>query len=249
MPIEKNTFFLNVAKIKQNYEIVLEAKTIQNLLNYLEEHEKTEGEFSLNGFGLSHFKVWWMARKYLKIWNQIERSESVFDKENFILLFLALEGEDKLKAYERFFSEFESYMAAFNKLDILEFKKIGYWSGENKANNRYPEVKDFVISRAYEDQSTIAKYLKSGTRISIISPGTSTCRICGMPNGNSDLGDGKYIWPEGLEHYITEHNVRLPQEFEKHVNSDWQPINISKLWPGEWYIESGWWISQKKKNR
>ena len=36
-------------------------------------------------------------------------------------------------------------------------------------------------------------------------------------NGNLDLTDGVYLWPEGLAHYVREHDVRLPDEFTEHV--------------------------------
>jgi hypothetical protein len=31
------------------------------------------------------------------------------------------------------------------------------------------------------------------------------------------MTDGVYCWPEGLAHYINEHDVRLPAEFVAHV--------------------------------
>jgi hypothetical protein len=49
--------------------------------------------------------------------------------------------------------------------------------------------------------------------------GYSSCRFadCHDPGrehlGTRDLTDGDWIWPEGLAHYVTEHAVRLPDEF------------------------------------
>lgn len=34
--------------------------------------------------------------------------------------------------------------------------------------------------------------------------------------GCTTLTDGKYVWPEGLAHYISEHAVRPPEDFVKH---------------------------------
>jgi hypothetical protein len=31
--------------------------------------------------------------------------------------------------------------------------------------------------------------------------------------GDSDLTDGIWVWPEGLEHYVRHHHVRLPGQF------------------------------------
>lgn len=47
--------------------------------------------------------------------------------------------------------------------------------------------------------------------------GYSPCRLCGMNNGALELSDGVYVWPEGLRHYVVDHDVRLPQEFVSHV--------------------------------
>jgi hypothetical protein len=29
--------------------------------------------------------------------------------------------------------------------------------------------------------------------------------------------DGHYVWPEGLAHYLWEHQVRSPEQFVRHV--------------------------------
>jgi hypothetical protein len=43
--------------------------------------------------------------------------------------------------------------------------------------------------------------------------GLSPCRFCGRHNGSAEFTDDSYYWPEGLVHHITEHDVRLPEEF------------------------------------
>ena len=80
-----------------------------------------------------------------------------------------------------------------------------------------------------------------------ITPGYSTCRICGIDNGTKDLSDGKYMWPEGLVHYVKDHNLRLPKEFEEHVESNWKPIDTLNLSFGEYFVTSKWWKKKKKK--
>jgi hypothetical protein len=48
--------------------------------------------------------------------------------------------------------------------------------------------------------------------------GYSPCRLCdNVTNGNLDLTDGSYLWPQGLAHYVRDHHVRLPAEFVAHV--------------------------------
>ena len=31
------------------------------------------------------------------------------------------------------------------------------------------------------------------------------------------MTDGVWLWPEGLYHYVEDHNVRLPKEFISHI--------------------------------
>lgn len=54
--------------------------------------------------------------------------------------------------------------------------------------------------------------------------GWSHCRYrCGIDDetmGHACLTDGKYIWPEGLSHYIDRHDVWLPQTFIEHAFSN-----------------------------
>ena len=48
--------------------------------------------------------------------------------------------------------------------------------------------------------------------------GRSRCRICGEPKtGYLTLTDGTFLWPEGLTHYVRDHNVRLPTAFIEHI--------------------------------
>ncbi|GHH42120.1 hypothetical protein GCM10017774_37860 [Lentzea cavernae] len=43
--------------------------------------------------------------------------------------------------------------------------------------------------------------------------GKSICRFCGRDNGSTELTDGvNFVWPDGLLHYVEDHNVRLPTE-------------------------------------
>jgi hypothetical protein len=53
------------------------------------------------------------------------------------------------------------------------------------------------------------------------SLGYSWCRfLCGVPR--EDMGyetrhDGRWIWPEGLSHYVRTHGITLPDEFVEHA--------------------------------
>lgn len=42
--------------------------------------------------------------------------------------------------------------------------------------------------------------------------------------GCTTLTDGKYVWPEGLAHYVTAHAVRPPEEFVRHALENLQAL-------------------------
>ena len=91
---------------------------------------------------------------------------------------------------------------------------IGYWRDE-KGN--WPHPSDYVDSEWEPLRRTkIVRYLRSGAILSAYL-GFSFCRFkCGISNstmGNREMTDGKWVWPEGLAHYVESHLVRLPAEF------------------------------------
>ncbi|NUT93425.1 MAG: hypothetical protein HOY78_15525 [Saccharothrix sp.] len=88
---------------------------------------------------------------------------------------------------------------------------IGYWHGPEAPG--WPDVRSFVddsLDPAARDR--VSTYLRSGTVLAAAA-GWSSCRLCGRPNGSTELTDGvRFVWPEGLPHYVEAHNVRLPAE-------------------------------------
>ena len=69
-----------------------------------------------------------------------------------------------------------------------------------------------------DDRRRVAEYLQRGKRVNQMRR-LSRCRFCERPNGSAELTDGAYCWPEGLAHYVSEHDARLPGEFVAHVVS------------------------------
>lgn len=47
--------------------------------------------------------------------------------------------------------------------------------------------------------------------------GMSTCRLCQRMNGSCTYQLGEWEWPEGLVHYVREHNVKPSPEFKTFV--------------------------------
>jgi len=104
--------------------------------------------------------------------------------------------------------------------------EVGFW-------RRYQDASiDPSDSRPWPEHSVqrtsheiVMSYLESGFMESI-EFGYAQCRLCGACEpalGCLSLTDGKYVWPEGLVHYLREHHIMLPAEFKAHAvaNYDW----------------------------
>jgi hypothetical protein len=68
-----------------------------------------------------------------------------------------------------------------------------------------------------KERDLVVEYVSDQSFRGIAYFGDSTCRICGARNGSADFSDGKYVWPEGLPHYLKVHGVKPPTAFVKHV--------------------------------
>lgn len=112
---------------------------------------------------------------------------------------------------------------------------IGYWSGGHGENFDWPDAAPLVDMAWDEDERIdIGGYLKYGI-VARAWMGYSPCRLCGLAaNGNLDLTDGTYIWPEGLAHYVLEHSVRLPDEFVQHVRAQHEKTDDVQ-------VDDTWW--------
>ncbi|WP_374969511.1 hypothetical protein [Terrabacter sp. BE26] len=114
---------------------------------------------------------------------------------------------------------------------------IGYWSGSGAAEE-WPSVAEFVDpSWDTDERLDVGVYLQSGL-VARAWMGYARCRLCDLvKNGNLDLTDGTYVWPEGLAHYVLEHDVRLPNEFVDHVRAQ------NELTDGL-RVDDTWWRRQ-----
>jgi hypothetical protein len=96
------------------------------------------------------------------------------------------------------------------------FREIGLW--ENPGAPDLPEVSGFIDEDQESfDRNEIAARLEAGARTDRAYMGYSTCRICGAQNGSGEKTDGRFIWPEGLAHYVWAHRVRLPDEVAMNI--------------------------------
>jgi hypothetical protein len=122
---------------------------------------------------------------------------------------------------------------------------IGYWLGPDAPG--WPDVRTFVDpspDSALRDRAVA--YLLGGT-VFAVAAGTSLCRICGQANGSAELTDGvRFVWPEGLAHYVEAHNVRLPAEVTAAMSTAPRPVEVAEferrlLDTKELIIDAGWW--------
>ena len=114
----------------------------------------------------------------------------------------------------------------------MKLTRVGYWASETQ--REWPEVKDLVDADWDEaEKEKLATYLSHGI-LARAYLGKSTCRICESPNGSTELTDGTYVWPEGLSHYVLEHNVRIPAPFVEHALEVTESIENAE-------IDDSWW--------
>lgn len=101
---------------------------------------------------------------------------------------------------------------------MSSLRLIGYWRSEFDAVP-WPDPRHFVDGTwPTAKRELIVSYLVRGRTLEQYR-GLSPCRFCGQYLGSKELTDGTYCWPEGLAHYLAEHDVRLPDEFVTHVES------------------------------
>ena len=85
---------------------------------------------------------------------------------------------------------------------------IGYWMDHDQPD--LPDPAELVDHSWNPRERQLVAAVLGAAATHRPGEGCSICRICGAPNGFLDLSDGRYVWPEGLSHYVAEHSVRLP---------------------------------------
>jgi len=141
-------------------------------------------------------------------------------------------------------------MPALEPLVPIEPRKltlIGYWLGWSELG--WPDVRNSVDPSWHEDErQEVTAYLRKGTLFRSFM-GHSVCRFCCIPNGASEQTDGSYFWPEGLAHYLEQHDVRLPDQFVEHARrgrKGRQQVRRRELKDATAY--EAWWRGQTWQN-
>lgn len=94
--------------------------------------------------------------------------------------------------------------------------RVGFWKSSAACDMPTPTANP----EAWAGQAEfVANLLALESRTEAVSfRGISYCRLCCRSNGNREFRHALAEWPEGLRHYIAEHNVRPPDEFIEFVN-------------------------------
>jgi hypothetical protein len=107
-------------------------------------------------------------------------------------------------------------------------KAVGYWI-TGLQDEKLPAPQELVGVMPADQRDRLTDYLAAGmTQVSYL--GMSWCRFgCGIDfelMGSRDLTDGAWVWPEGLAHYVREHQVVLPDEFTTQALSRETPVVV-----------------------
>jgi hypothetical protein len=99
-------------------------------------------------------------------------------------------------------------------------RNIGFWRSSKISYENLPWPGDFIDPNWPKDvRDRVADNLDSPD-LDRCWLGYSGCRICGYDrNGTRYFIKNGYLYPEGLSHYVREHNVRLPEfkDFGDHL--------------------------------
>lgn len=139
-------------------------------------------------------------------------------------------------------------------------RAIGYWrSDDPQAPPDLPEPQSLVHVSLGGELQLVWTYLRSGAVLNRWR-GFSWCRFgCGIDEermGWRCLTDGRWVWPEGLAHYVERHGVGLPEEFVRwarqggwHINETLTSKVCREIEPG--YDYSYWteWATLEARRR
>jgi hypothetical protein len=101
----------------------------------------------------------------------------------------------------------------------MKNKIEGYWWSNKEENKDYPKAihSDIefegkaIVLEALNKLEHLIKTHKKGNLIHY--KGFSECRCCKILKGSREFEYKSWIWPEGLSHYINEHNIKPSAEF------------------------------------
>ena len=106
---------------------------------------------------------------------------------------------------------------------LQTFEKIGFWdcsvvpvvSNTEYLEGFFERIKEWQIPLS-KFKSSFSQQLENGYIESYM--GYSHCRVCNFnKNGYNEINYIKYTFPVGYLHYILEHHIEVPVDFQKFV--------------------------------
>jgi hypothetical protein len=125
---------------------------------------------------------------------------------------------------------------------------IGYWKG--RLGDEYPFPQEVRAEYAPDLREKVLAYLESG-EVFARYRGDSWCRFgCAEHNGSAELTDGRWVWPQGLAHYVSHHAVALPPEFLRDVADGDRLAAASRSLPSpRSEVDQSYWIDWARSYR
>ena len=93
----------------------------------------------------------------------------------------------------------------------MKEKREGFWWSKNEPDLPKPKEREKPW-KGRRDFLAHLRRVQAKTRVARYK-GWSTCRICGQKNGSTEYKCNGWVWPDGLYHYIEEHNVKPSDDF------------------------------------
>ena len=113
----------------------------------------------------------------------------------------------------------------------MQLERVGYWADPG---TQWPQVDDLTDPGwCADERDAVIEYLRRGFVVRVWL-GFAKCRVCGAIVGDTDLSDGVFVWPGGLEHYLAEHAVRLPDWFVAHALARLDEYDDAEFVDGRW---------------
>ena len=85
-------------------------------------------------------------------------------------------------------------------------------------NMGFPSIKDYLHEESYDSKKAVLGYLRSGT-VHMVTASKMVDIFTGETINEEVvfMDDGKYSWSSKLAYYVDRYNLKLPQDFEKHI--------------------------------
>jgi hypothetical protein len=93
----------------------------------------------------------------------------------------------------------------------------GFWYSKDEPHYPHPKPRDKPWKGRAEFLKNLDKVESKAHSVSF--KGSSLCRCCGQRNGSSTFTTKRWEWPEGLRHYVKDHNVKPSEDFLAYIES------------------------------